>query len=293
MKDEFRYKKSKKVSIITIIINILLTIVKAIIGAFAGSSALIADAIHSASDLFSTVIVMQGLKIAYLPPDDSHPYGHYRAESITSKILATILMVTALGIGYNSIKIILEPNIAPPQSFAIYTALLSVIVKEWMYRFTLKVGKEINSSALIADAWHHRSDAFSSIAAVIGIAGAVMGYPIMDPLVGIIVSILILKTALDIYIDAVKVLMDTAPSKEILLAIEKAGLKAKGVECIEDIKVRQYGPKYIVDIKICVDPIITVQEGHSIAGKVKHNIINAGLDVQDVLVHVNPYEYDK
>lgn len=289
MEDKIRYEKSRRVSIIGIIVNIVLTIIKAVIGLLAGSTALVADAFHSASDLFSTVVVMQGLKIAYQPPDESHPYGHHRAESITSKILAIILMITAIGIGYESYKVLINPAINPPQSFAIYTAFLSIIVKEAMYRHTYKVGKELNSPALIADAWHHRSDAFSSIAAVIGIAGALLGYTIMDPLVGIIVAILILRTGISIYIDAIKVLMDTSPPKKVFDIIDKAARKAEGVKDIQDIKVRQYGPKYFVDIKICVDPDITVEAGHAIAGKAKHFIINSELDILDVLVHVNPF----
>lgn len=290
MEDKIRYEKSKKVSIVSIIVNIGLTIIKAIIGVIAGSTALVADAFHSASDLFSTVVVMQGLKIAYQPPDESHPYGHYRAESITSKILALILIVTAIGLGYESYKILRYSDITSPQPVAIYTALLSLVVKEAMYRYTLKVGKEINSKALIADAWHHRSDAYSSIAAVIGIGGALLGYTIMDPIAGIVVAFLILKTGISIYIDAVKVLMDTAPPKEIFDIIEEAAMKAQGVEEIQDIKVRQYGPKYFVDIKICVNPNISVKDGHNIAGRAKHLIINSELDVLDVLIHVNPCE---
>lgn len=288
MENKIRYKKSKKVSIISILSNIGLTIAKAFIGVLSGSTALIADAFHSASDLFSTIIVMQGLKIAHQPPDESHPYGHHRAESITSKILAIILIITAVGIGYESYQILKSSSISAPEISAIYVAALSIVVKEFMYRYAFKVGKEINSPALIADAWHNRSDAFSSIAALIGIAGALLGYPVMDPLAGIFVAILIFKTGIGIYIDAIKVLMDTAPSKEILTKIEEATKKASGVIEVHDIKVRQYGPKYFIDLKICVDPYITVEAGHNISAEAKHYIIESDLEVLDVLVHVNP-----
>jgi len=288
MEDQYRFREIKKASIVSIIGNILLTALKGIIGFSAGSTALVADSVHSASDLFGTVVLLQGLKIAHRPPDESHPYGHHRAESITSKLLAIILAVTAAGIGYEAIKLLRSGNITPPKSVAIYIALVSIIGKEAMYQYAVRIGKRIKSSAVIADAWHHRSDAFSSVATLIGITGAIYGFPFMDPIAGIIVSILILKTALSIYIDAIKSLMDTAPDKEVLDSIKSAAKLAEGVKSVQDIKVRQYGSKYIVDMKICVNPKITVEEGHGAAARAKQSIIKENTDVLDVLVHVNP-----
>ena len=288
MEDQYRFKEVKKASIVSIIGNIVLTVLKGIIGYSAGSTALIADAVHSASDLFGTIVLLQGLKIAHRPPDESHPYGHHRAESITSKLLAIILAITAAGIGYEAIKLLRSGNITPPKSVAIYIALISIIGKEGMYQYAVRIGKRIKSSAVIADAWHHRSDAFSSVATLIGITGAIYGFPFMDPIAGIIVSILILKTALSIYIDAIKSLMDTAPEKEVLDSIKNSANKAEGVKSVQEVKVRQYGSKYIVDMKICVNPKITVEEGHGAAARAKHSIIKENTDVLDVLVHVNP-----
>ncbi|SDK22429.1 cation diffusion facilitator family transporter [Natronincola ferrireducens] len=288
MEDKLRYKEAKKVSIISIMINIFLTIIKAVVGFIAGSTALVADAFHSASDLFGTIILLQGLKIAHKPPDESHPYGHHRAETITSKILAIILIVTALGIGYEAIKILRQASIAVPDSIAIYIALLSIFLKEGLFRYTFRIGKKINSSAVIADAWHNRTDAMSSIAALIGIGGALYGYPIMDPLAGIFVSALILKTGVSIYKQAILTLMDTAPSKEVLLQIQEAAFEAEGIKEVQDIKVRQYGSKFIVDMKVCVNPNITVAEGHGAAARAKENIMDTNFDIQDVLIHVNP-----
>lgn len=288
MEDQARYQAVKKVSIIGLIINVLLTIIKAVIGILAGSTALVADAFHSASDLFGTIILLQGLKIAHKPPDESHPYGHYRAETITSKILGLILIVTALGIGYEAYKILRQPMITPPEFKAVYIAILSIVSKEWLYHYTVKVGKQINSAAVIADAWHHRTDAFSSIAALIGIGGAILGFPVMDPLAGLFVSILILVTGLSIYKQAILTLMDTAPPKEILEKIREAAFQAKGIQQVQDVKVRQYGSKFIVDMKVCVDPNITVKEGHGAAARAKENIMKTINDIQDVLIHVNP-----
>lgn len=288
MEDKLRYYEIKKASIVSIIGNIVLTVLKAIIGFFAGSTALLADAFHSASDLFGTVVLLQGLKIAHLPPDESHPYGHHKAESVTSKILAIILIVTALGIGYEAIKILRSGDITPPKITAVYIAILSIVGKEGMYQYSVRIGRKIKSSAVMADAWHHRSDAFSSIATLIGITGAIYGYPFMDPIAGIIVSGLILKTAFSIYVEAIKGLMDTAPDKETLEAIKEAASEAKGVEDVQDVKVRQYGSKYMVDLKICVNPKITVEEGHAASARAKENIMKQNEDVLDVLIHVNP-----
>lgn len=288
MEDKYRYNEIKKASIISILGNVVLTVMKGIIGYFAGSTALIADALHSASDLFGSVVLLQGLKIAHRPPDETHPYGHHRAESITSKLLSIILAITAIGIGNEAIKILRSGEIVAPKSMAIYVALISVIFKEAMYQYTVRIGKKVRSSAVIADAWNHRSDALSSIATVIGIAGAILGFPFMDPIAGIVVSILILRTALSIYIEAIHSLMDTAPAKEILDSIRNAANKASGVKSVQDVKVRQYGSKYVVDMKICVDPQITVEEGHGAAARAKESILKDNTDVLDVLIHVNP-----
>ncbi|SET80582.1 cation diffusion facilitator family transporter [Natronincola peptidivorans] len=288
MEDQVRYQEAKKVSIVGLVTNVFLTIIKAIIGIIAGSTALVADAFHSASDLFGTIILLQGLKIAHKPPDASHPYGHHRAETITSKILAIILIVTALGIGYESYSILRQPVITPPEFKAIYIAGISILLKEWLYHYTVRVGKKIKSTAVIADAWHHRTDAFSSVAALIGITGAVLGFPMMDPLAGLFVSILILKTGISIYKQAIMALMDTAPPKEVVEDIRVAAFEAKGIKEVQEIKMRQYGSKFIVDMKVCVNPTITVEEGHGAAARAKKNIMESSYDIQDVLIHVNP-----
>jgi cation diffusion facilitator family transporter len=232
--------------------------------------------------------LLQGLKIASRPPDEAHPYGHHRAESITSKLLAIILAITAIGIGNEAINILRSGEIIPPKPIAVYIALISVIIKEMMYQYTVRIGRKVRSSAVIADAWNHRSDALSSIATVIGITGAIWGFAFMDPVAGIVVSILILRTAVYIYIEAIHSLMDKAPAREVLDSIRSAAKEARGVKAVQEVKVRQYGSKYVVDMKICVDPNITVEEGHGAAARAKENILNVNRDVLDVLIHVNP-----
>lgn len=288
MSNNDRLSIGKRASWVAIIGNIALTSAKAFIGFLAGSTAMIADAFHSASDLVGNVIVLQGLKISNQPPDEEHHYGHGKAESIVAKIIAILLFVTAFGIGISAIRTIRNPNLEAPSSIAIWPAVISIVFKEWMYRYTLRVGKRIDSPALIADAWHQRTDAFSSIAALIGITGAVLGYPILDPLAGIVVAGMIGKAAFSVYWDAVTQLMDPAPSKEVIEDIRKLTMEIHGIHDIQDIKARKLGNQIFVDMKICVDQYISVAEGHNLAGKAKHSILSNIENTKDVFIHVNP-----
>lgn len=288
MNEDRRLSMGKRASWIGIIGNILLTSIKALIGFLAGSTAMVADALHSGSDIVATTIVLHGLKISHQPPDEEHHYGHGKAEAIVAKLIAIILALTAGGIGISAIKALTNQSLESPGSIAIWAALLSIITKEWMYRYTVKVGESIESPALIADAWHHRTDAFSSIAALIGITGAVLGFPILDPIAGIVVAAMIIKTAVSIYLEAIGELMDAAPSKDVIKEIEKISLEVDGIRSVHEIKARKHGAKILVDMKICVDSLITVEEGHQLASLAKHAIINKVKGVQDVLIHVNP-----
>lgn len=288
MDERERLALGKKASWIGIIGNILLTSLKAIIGFLAGSTAMIADALHSGSDIIATAIVLHGIKIAHQPPDERHHYGHAKAESIVAKIIAIILILTAAGIGISAYKTLKSSDLKPPGSIAIYAALLSIAIKEWMYRYTVNIGNRIQSQALVADAWHHRTDAFSSIAALIGITGAVLGFPILDPLAGMAVALMIMKAALSIYWDAISELMDTAPSQEIIHEIERISLGVEGIKSVHEIKARKHGSQIYVDMKICVDRYITVEKGHDLASIAKHNIISSIQNIKDVLIHVNP-----
>lgn len=288
MSNNERLSIGKRASWIAIIGNVALTSVKAFIGFIAGSTAMIADSFHSASDLVGNIIVLQGLKISNQPPDEEHHYGHGKAESIVAKIIAILLFITAFGIGISAVKTIRNPNLEAPSSIAIWPALVSIVFKEWMYRYTVRVGKKIDSPALIADAWHQRTDAFSSVAALIGIIGALLGFPILDPLAGIVVAGMIAKAAFSIYRDAVNELMDTAPSKEVIEDIRKITMEINGIHDIQDIKARKLGNQIFVDMKICVDQYISVAEGHDLAGKAKHSILSNVENTKDVFIHVNP-----
>lgn len=288
MDENERLSLGKKASWIGILGNIILTSIKAIIGIIAGSTAMVADAIHSGSDIIATAIVLHGIKISHAPADEEHHYGHIKAESIVAKIIAIILILTAFGIGLSAYRSLKDPSLKPPGSLAIWAALLSIVAKEWMYRYTVRIGKKIGSQALVADAWHHRTDAFSSVAALIGITGATLGFPLLDPLSGIVVAIMIGKTALSIYWDAVNALMDPAPSKEVMDEIKRITLAVEGIKSIHEIRARQHGNQIFVDIKIGVDPFITVEEGHDLASNAKESLLHKVENVKDVLIHVNP-----
>ena len=287
-----RFERGKKISIISLISNALLALIKIIIGFLASSTALIADGFHSVSDMASTIIVMFSLHLSETPADKNHPYGHEKAEALGTNILAVILILTAVFLGRDAFSIILSGEIAEPGTLALAAAFLSIVVKELLYRYTIKIGEEINSRGLIADAHHHRSDALSSIAALIGIAGAKLGFRILDPIAGLIVAFLILKVGYDILKDTSYELMDGRPEKEKIEKLINLAKKIEGVKDIHDIKLRSYGPRYIADLKIAVDGRLTVKEGHNIAVKVKNKIIESEDDVKDVLVHVDPHCLD-
>jgi cation diffusion facilitator family transporter len=283
-----RYQTGKKVSIISLISNTILAIIKITIGFFANSKALIADGFHTVSDMASTIIIMISIKFSETPADKNHPYGHEKAEALGTNILAVILILTAVFLGRDAILTLIRGNIAEPGTWALVAAFISIIVKEALYRYTIKIGEEIKSRGLIADAHHHRSDAFSSIAALIGIGGAKLGFRFLDPLAGLVVAFLILKVGYDILKDTSYELMDGRPDKETIDKIREIAISIKGVIDINDIKLRSYGPNYIADLKIVVKDQISVVEGHTIACQVENKIINNSEDVKDVMVHVDP-----
>ena len=206
-------KVVNKVSFITITVNILLSVIKLIAGIIGHSNAMISDAIHSASDVFSTFVVIIGIKLSTKKADKEHPYGHERLECVAALLLAFVLFVTGLGIGYDALKNIIQgqySKLQMPSLLALVVAMISILAKEGMYWYTRYYAKKIDSSALMADAWHHRSDAFSSIGALIGILGARLGYPIMDSIASLVIFIFIAKAAYDIFKDAIDKMVDHA-----------------------------------------------------------------------------------
>lgn len=283
-------KTAMKVSIISIIANVVLAAFKLVAGILAHSSAMVSDAIHSASDVFSTFVVMIGIKIASKEPDEEHPYGHERMECVAAIILATILCITGLGIGKNALEFITgnSSEVSVPGMLALIAASVSIIVKEAMFWYTRHYAKKIDSGALMADAWHHRSDALSSIGAFIGIIFARMGYVMMDSIACLIICVFIVKAAYDIFKDAIDKMVDKSCSLEVEAEIRTIVMSVDGVKGIDSLSTRLFGNKMYVDIEIRADGEKTLNETHEIAEAV-HDSIEAQFEkVKHIMVHVNP-----
>lgn len=282
-------KLANKVSVITIILNLALSLFKFIIGFVGHSQALVSDAVHSASDVVSTIAVMFGVNMSAKKSDSSHPYGHERIESIFSIILAMMLFITGLGIGITAIKTIISgAEIAIPEKITLVAAIVSIGVKEWMYHFTKRTAIKIDSSSLLADAWHHRSDALSSIGSLIGIGGALLGFKICEPIASIVICIFIAKASIEIFMDAVNRLIDRACSDEEIEEIRKYIMEIDGVKRIDSLMTRRFGSKIYVDLEIAEDPDITLREAHDIAERVHDNIENKIENIKHCMIHVNP-----
>lgn len=284
-------KVANKVSVNTIIGNVILSVVKFIAGVIAHSNAMISDAIHSASDVFSTFIVIIGIKLASKKPDEEHPYGHERFECVAAIVLAIVLFITGLGIGSEALKNITQgnyDNLQIPGIFALITAIISITSKEGMYWYTRHYAQKINSSALMADAWHHRSDAFSSVGALIGIIGARLGFPVMDSIASLIIFLFIVKAAFDIFKDAINKMVDHSCDKETEKQIYDCIMKNENVIGIDLLKTRVFGNKIYVDVEIEADGSYTLQEAHNIAEIVHDDIEKNFTNVKHIMVHMNP-----
>ncbi|MCY6485199.1 cation diffusion facilitator family transporter [Clostridium aestuarii] len=289
MYEKERLKIGNRISKVTIILNLLLSIVKIFAGIIGKSNAIILDGIHSISDVLSTVCVIIGLKLANKPEDSEHQYGHEKIEPIISKLLAFVLVITALMIGNKAVNIILAKNYTTPGKIAVYAAILSIVLKEWMYRYTIKGAKKINSAILITDAWHHRSDALSSLGTLVGIVGARMGVAVLEPIASIIICLIIIKVAVEIYIKAANQLMDRAADKGTIEVIKKDILGVKGVIKIDDLKTRIHASRLYVDVEIAVNKNLSVIQAHTIAEEVHYKVEDNIKKVKHCMVHVNPY----
>lgn len=274
--------------------NVLLTIGKTVIGFAAHSDALLADAAHSAADVAGSLAVVIGVRVARRPADREHPYGHGKAEVIAASIVAMLLMLAGLGVVYSSARAFLSTP-AAPDSVALIAVLLAVAIKEWLYRFQLAVGKRLKSPALVAGAADHRSDVYSSVAAAAGIGLALVGRTqhirwllYADPLAGVMVAAVVVLVGYRLARESFTLLMDQVVYSESTDALGQCVIHVEGVLSLDDLRVRSAGSYWMVDVKIGVDPEITVREGHDVARAVKLEIMRQFAQVSDVLVHVNP-----
>ena len=280
-----------KVSVISIILNCLLTLIKFISGVISKSSAMISDSVHSLSDVLSTFVVIIGVKISNKKADSDHPYGHERIECVSAIILSGMLFVIGALIGINGIKNVTNSsNLVMPGVLALIASIISIISKEAMYQYTIRVSKKINSAALKADAWHHRSDALSSIGSFIGILGSRLGFKIFDPLASVIISLCIIKVSIDIFKDAIDKMVDKSCDKEVIDKVISVIEKNESVKNIDDIKTRQFGNKAYVDVEISVDEHLLLKDAHKVAEEIHNSVENEINIVKHCMVHVNPYE---
>ncbi len=291
IKEQEKQRLAMRVSMVSIVVNLLLSVGKLLAGILGRSGAMVSDAVHSASDVFSTIIVIIGVRMSGKQSDTNHPYGHERLECVASIILATILMATGIGILLGGLRTIFSGSwekLEIPGLMALVAAVLSVAVKEWMYWYTRAAAKKLNSGAMMADAWHHRSDSLSSIGAFIGIAGSRMGFLVLDSVASVVISFFIGKAAYEIFMDAVDKMVDKACDKETEQKIKELALGQSGVLGVDHLQTRLFGARMYVDIEIAADGKQTLYETHEIAEKVHDEIEAHFQEVKHCMVHVNP-----
>jgi cation diffusion facilitator family transporter len=271
-------------------LNVVLAGIKLWGGIVGRSQALVADAVHSVSDLFSDVIVLLGLRWGRKAADEDHPYGHGRIETIATLLVGFFLLVVSLGIAYNAILSIYHHRISDPSLLALIIAAISIIAKEAMYWWTVMVGRRINSMALQANAWHHRSDALSSVAVLAGVGAAYInpGWRLADSFAALVVSFFILRVAASLSWAAFKELADTMPEDEVLAEIDKVARSINGVRNVHDIKARRSGPNLLVELHVVVDKNITVLQGHAIAKDVEACLLSREIGIRRIITHVDP-----
>ena len=278
-----------KVSVISMATNVILTVAKFAAGVIAHSGAMISDAVHSASDIFSGLIVLIGVRISSKAPDDKHPYGHERFECVAALLLSGILALVGGTIGVNAVKDIIGGRVQEaPGILALVAAVISIVTKETLFWYTRGYAKKYRSTALHAEAWHQRSDALSSIGALIGIAGARMGVPVMEPVASLIIALFILRVAVRIFRDAIDQMVDHSASEETEAAFRETAMEQPGVQGVELLRTRMFGNRVYVDLEIAADPGLSLAAAHEIAERVHDAIEQTYPDVKHIMVHVNP-----
>ena len=284
-----------KVSLVSMITNVILTVLKLAAGLIAHSGAMVSDAVHSASDIFSGLIVMIGVRISSRAPDESHPYGHERFECVAALLLSGILALVGGTIGLNAIRDIVSgraQSMEAPGILALAAAVVSIVTKESLFWYTRVYAKRYRSTALHAEAWHQRSDALSSVGALIGIAGARMGVPVMEPIASVIIAVFILLAASRIFRDAIDQMVDRSCGEEMEASFRSTALEQPGVKGVEMLRTRMFGNRVYVDLEIAADPELTLAAAHEIAEKVHDAIEQTYPEVKHIMVHVNPAAAD-
>ena len=280
-----------RLSRIGIIGNILLSAFKLFAGLAGKSGAMVSDAVHSLSDVFATLIAFIGVKLSQRSADARHPYGHERFECVASLVLGIILAVTGLGIGWAGVQKLIGGNysqLAVPTALPLIAAAVSIVVKEGMYWYTMYYAKKLDSAAFVADAWHHRSDALSSVGSFLGIGAAKLGFPIMDPIASVVICLFILKVAYDITKDSLRKMLDTSCSRDTEKEMRDFIAAQEGVEQLDLLQTRLFGNKVYMDVEISVERDSSLLEAHDIAERVHAAVEHQFPNVKHVMIHVNP-----
>jgi cation diffusion facilitator family transporter len=283
-------REVRRVTLVGVGVNVLVAAAQSIAGFGLGSRALVADAAHTLSDLVSDAVVMVATRLSAAPPDEDHPYGHGKFETLGTVVLALLLTATGLGIAGHAVAH-LEGAVAP-NPWAMAFAALCLFSKEFLYRYTRAAGARIGSNLLLANAWHHRSDAVSSLATLTGIIGAVLGYPMLDGVAAIVVAILILRMALNIGWKSLQELLDTSLEAELLEAISSEAVSAPGVLSIHAMRARRMGPSILVDMHIDLPGDLSLRDAHEISESVERLVLSRFSEVAEVLVHLDPVEIE-
>lgn len=295
---EQRFAKAEFAAWVGIFTNLSLAILKGAVGFLSKSQALIADAANSASDVASSIAVLVGFRAAKLPPDRDHPYGHGKAESVAAIIVSVLVLLVGFEISRNAVVTLFSGGtLEAPESFAVWALIISIVVKELLFIYNIRLGRELRSQVLTATAWDHRSDVWASAAALIGVLAALAGewlnQPLLfyaDPIAGLLVACLVLRMGYRLIRDSIHTTLDHVLHAEDAEDLVHAAQNVKGVITVDDLRAREHGHYVVVDAKISVNPNITVLEGHDIAKAVKQELMSKFSHVSDVFVHVNPYD---
>ncbi len=286
------YKQGAFGASVGIVVNAFFALIKLVAGVWGQSAAMVADGVHSFSDILSSVVVLVGMKVARQPPDQEHPYGHGKAESVAAQAVSLFLVFLGGMIFYNAIRGLSRPDYAVPNSYVLVVAAFSIAVKEGLFQYKNRLGRRLNSSSLQADAWHHRSDAFSSIAVLIGVALTVFGGPpfrVADDLAAMVVAGIICYTGGRMLLKTSSELMDQAVDGPVTEEIKRLASSIPGVEKVEKLLVRKSGMEMMLDIHIEVEPDLSVVEGHRIATRVKRDLMGQMPALKSALVHIEPH----
>ena len=285
-----RFDSADRIIKIGFWVNAVLMVFKMAAGYWGHSEAVFADGIESACDFVAIFTTMVALKLGRKPFDEKHPYGHGRAESLSALLVSLVIIATGGWILYTSIHSIIERNFQMPSMLAVVAAFLTIIIKEWLYRFTQKTGADLASPSLLAIAKDHRKDAITSISTLVGVGGAFFGFGIMDPLAAGLTSFFILHIGYQTFRDAAHDLMDGSVPPDFIAEVTRLAESVERVEHVHDIRGRRSGQYMIIDLKLEMDPAMTVKDSHDIASRVKRLIFDGFPNVGDVMIHINPHD---